>query len=91
VTTATDPTPTRANRKGDSQGLPTRNNYPDVQSMVIDDIECRRQVGIERYGTALQPFNGRDALLDLYEELLDGAMYCRQLLYELDDAERAEP
>ena len=35
-------------------------------------------------GTALQPFNGRDALRDLYEELLDACTYIRQVIEERD-------
>ncbi|MGW0486190.1 hypothetical protein [Nonomuraea sp. NPDC003214] len=68
-------------RPGD-QPLPVRNDHPDIQSLVLADIAQRRQVGIDRYGTALQPHNGRDALRDLYEELLDGVMYARQLIEE---------
>lgn len=76
--------PERANREGDSQALPVPNDYPDVQSAVIADIEGRRELGIRRYGTALQPMNGRDALLDAYEEALDLAMYLKQMLIERD-------
>ena len=68
-------------REGDQQ-LPVPNDHPDIQSQVIADIQERRQVGIARYGTALQPFNGRDALRDLYEELIDAAMYVKQLMVE---------
>lgn len=75
-------TPTRAGRAGDSQPLPTVNDQPDIQSQVIADIERRRELGIARYGTALQPDNGRNADLDLYEELLDAAMYAKQRLVE---------
>jgi hypothetical protein len=75
-------TPTRADRAGDSQPLPTVNDEPDIQSRVIADIERRREVGIERYGTALQPHNGRNALIDAYEEALDLAMYLKQRLVE---------
>lgn len=70
-------------RPGD-QPLPTPNDFRDIQSMVIDDIGKRREVGIERYGTALQPFNGRKTLRDIYEELLDAACYVRQRLVEED-------
>lgn len=70
-------------RPGD-QPLPVRNDEPDIQSMVIDDIGKRRAVGIERYGTPLQPFNGRKSLRDLYEELLDAACYVKQRLVEED-------
>lgn len=73
--------PTNAER-GDTQDLPIPNDRVDIQTLVIADIEKRRAVGIERYGTALQTFNGRSALLDLYEELIDGTMYARQRLEE---------
>lgn len=70
-------------RPGDQQ-LPVVNEYPAIQDLVIADIEERREIGISRYGTALQPFNGRDALRDLYEELLDGASYVKQVMVERD-------
>lgn len=66
------------------QPRPVPNGSPSVQGMVIDDLTVRLRVGIQRYGTALQPFNGRDALRDLYEELLDAACYTRQLIAERD-------
>ncbi len=68
-------------RPGD-QPLPVPNGQPDVQSMVIEDIRARRELGIQRYGTALQAHNGRDALRDAYEEALDLAMYLRQVIEE---------
>lgn len=70
-------------RPGD-QPLPTVNDETDIQSLVMADIRERREVGISRYGTALQPFNGRDPLQDLYEELIDAAMYTKQLMVERD-------
>jgi hypothetical protein len=66
------------------QPMPTVNDSPSVQSMVIADLQVRLQVGISRYGTGLQPFNGRDGLRDLYEELLDAATYIRQVIAERD-------
>lgn len=77
-------------REGD-QPLPVPNGELDVQSQVIADIEARRQVGISRYGTALQPFNGRDALRDLYEELLDACCYIKQVLIERGGADGPPP
>jgi len=83
--TALTVVPERAGRDGDTQPLPIVNAQPDVQTQVITDIHARRQVGIKRYGTALQPYNGRDALLDAYEEALDLAMYLKQALIERGD------
>lgn len=71
-------------RKGDQQ-LPIKNDLPFVQDAVIEDINERKKVGIERYGTPLQAFNGRDALLDAYEEAIDLTMYLKQLLIERDN------
>jgi len=41
-------------------------------------------MGKERYGTRLQPFNGRDPFIDAYQEVLDLAVYLRQAIYERD-------
>lgn len=70
-------------RPGD-QPLPVVNTHPDIQSMVIADIEARRQVGIQRYGTALQAHNGRDMLLDAYEEAMDLTIYLKGCMVERD-------
>lgn len=72
-------------REGD-QPLPIPNDHIDIQSMVMEDIKQRREVGIQRYGTALQPHNGRDALQDAYEEAIDLTMYLKQLIVERDSA-----
>lgn len=60
----------------------------DVWSMVMADMADRRNVGIERYGTSLQPHNGRDALVDAYQEALDLAVYLRQAIEERRIADR---
>src|SRR6185312_16926027 len=70
-------------RPGDQQ-LPVPNAEPDIQSRVVADIEDRRALGISRYGTALQPFNGRDGLKAAYDEAMDLTMYLRQLIAERD-------
>ena len=66
------------------QPMPAQNDYPNVQDMVISDIEARKLVGLERYGTLLKPFNGRDVLMDAYQEALDLAIYLRQAIFERD-------
>ena len=39
-------------------------------------------MGIEKYETPLQTFNGRDGLVDAYQEALDLCVYLRQVLEE---------
>lgn len=64
------------------QAMPTMSDRPAVQDLVIADIEQRKTVGLERYGTLLRTFNGRNVAQDAYEEVLDLAQYWRQLLDE---------
>ena len=54
----------------------------DIASLVCRDIELRADLGKKRYGKRLQSCNGRDALVDAYQEALDLAMYLRQLIEE---------
>jgi shikimate 5-dehydrogenase len=44
----------------------------------------RARIGLERYGRPLETFNGRDALRDAREEVVDGFQYVTQLLMETD-------
>lgn len=72
-------------RPGD-QPLPIPNDRGSIQDSVIKDIQARRDLGIRRYGTPLQAYNGRDALYDAYEEALDLACYLKQAIVERDGA-----
>jgi len=54
----------------------------DVINAVCKDLQKRAKIGEKKYGERLVPFNNRDGLRDLYEELLDAANYCKQLLME---------
>lgn len=66
------------------QPAPTPNDHTAVWDLVIADMEDRDALGENRYGTRLQPHNGRDALRDAYEEALDLCAYLRQAIYERD-------
>lgn len=70
-------------REGD-QPLPVVNDSPFVQDALKEFIENRKKVGISRYGTALQPNNGRDSLVDALEEAVDLATYLAQIVIERD-------
>lgn len=54
----------------------------NVLPNVIKDLKLREEVGIKRYGTPLQTHNGRNSLMDAYQEALDLAMYLKQKLME---------
>jgi hypothetical protein len=64
------------------QPNPVKNNNTAIVDLVVKDMLHRKEVGIERYGVALQSFNGRNALQDLYEELLDACCYIKQVIEE---------
>lgn len=55
---------------------------PAIFDLIMKDIEERKATGIKTYGEALRAFNGRDPLIDAYQEALDLAVYLRQELYE---------
>jgi hypothetical protein len=48
-----------------------------IRDQVADDLLARKAFGLEKYGTVLQTANGRNFLLDLYQELLDASVYAR--------------
>lgn len=64
------------------QVAPTPNDKQPVQDMVIEDILERKEHGIRKYGTPVQADNGRDMMLDAYEEILDLAVYLRGAIEE---------
>jgi hypothetical protein len=51
----------------------------------IKDLVARAQTGKRKYGTFLRAHNGRNATMDLHQELLDAVMYSKQRLMEQDD------
>lgn len=71
-------------RDGD-QPLPTAGREC-VQDALIAEIQARKELGIQRYGSALMTHNGRDSLRDAREEAVDLAVYLMQVELEDRDA-----
>jgi hypothetical protein len=67
--------------------VPIPNEPPAVRDLVLKDMRDRDEWGRSKYKTPLQPFNGRDALVDFYQELLDSSVYLQQYLYEQENTE----
>lgn len=64
------------------QPTPKPNKSTPVWELVVADMLERDRVGRQRYGTPLQAHNGRDALVDAYQEALDLVVYLRQAIEE---------
>ena len=64
-----------------------------VLPAVINDLRQRAIGGWKKYGTPLKTDNGRDALVDAYQEALDLVMYLKQALMERlgDDHDEEDP
>lgn len=60
----------------------------DVCTLVKADLDARIELGAKRYLERLQTFNGRDAIMDAYQEILDLAVYLRQYLEEQKELEK---
>lgn len=52
--------------------------------MLKDDLEARAEMGLKKYGTKLRINNGRRAIVDLYQEIMDAIMYAMQARLEGD-------
>lgn len=64
------------------QNFPIPNSSTPVWDLVKIDIDERDKFGREKYGVSLQCFNGRDGLIDIYQELLDAVVYTRKEIEE---------
>jgi hypothetical protein len=64
------------------QPPPAASDGAHVADLVIEDIRRRKEQGLAKYGMALQAGNGRDALIDAYQEALDLCQYLRQAIEE---------
>jgi hypothetical protein len=53
-----------------------------VTCLVVSDLERRKVVSLKKYGVPLRANNGRNALIDAYQEALDLALYLRQAIAE---------
>lgn len=74
----TDPTPDPVAR----QQPPPQPGQQYVLDLVVHDIMARAEMGHAKYGTYLMTQNGRDALMDAYQEAIDLVMYLRQAIEE---------
>jgi len=52
-------------------------------------MRARDQFGRAKYKTPLEAFNGRNALVDAYQEVLDLAVYLKQQIVEQETLQRA--
>ena len=55
-------------------------------SQVILDMRQRERTGRAKYGVSLRAHNGRDAVVDAYQETLDAVVYLKQAILEALDA-----
>jgi len=60
-----------------------------IPSLVVEDIEERDRIGMERYGVPLTVGVGVEPLKNAYEEALDQAVYLRQMIEERKDEGKA--
>ena len=54
-----------------------KSDGPDIWPLVIKDMADRDNLGKAKYGIPLRSHNGRDALVDAYQEVLDMSVYLR--------------
>ena len=57
---------------------------PAIWDLVVEDMRGRDALGTAKYSQQLKPHDGRDSLIDCYQEILDAAVYLRKAIYERD-------
>lgn len=68
------------------QPAPKPNAGAECWAAVIADMHERNALGTAKYGTPLCVGDGRDALVDAYQEALDLAVYLKKAILERDAA-----
>lgn len=63
--------------------MTNREVLPEVLNDLRDRVEVR---GMKTYGKPMFTGDGRDGMVDLYEELLDACCYIKKVLMEREDA-----
>ncbi len=66
------------------QPLPGKGKM-NVQEVLSKVVIERMKYGADKYGSPLETFNGRDAIRDVWEELLDALTYMTQVRLERGD------
>ena len=61
---------------------PPKKGDVEVWPLVIADMTERNKIASKKYGTPLMTNNGRDPLVDAYQEALDLCVYLRQAIEE---------
>lgn len=56
---------------------PLKGKSRHTVTLVIEDLKERKKAGKKKYGVAHQSDNGRNHLLDAYEEAMDLCVYLR--------------
>lgn len=77
-------------KREEDQVIPIPNGEESSHDVLIREVQARKDLGLKRYGTLLQPHNGRDSLQDAIEEAIDLLVYLIQVKRERDQPANAE-
>lgn len=65
--------------------LSTCQHEDTVLDQIVQDMRERNDIGTQRYGGPLLAHDGRNSMVDAYQELLDALVYTRKALMELPE------
>ena len=66
------------------QPAPQPSDSPSIWDLVQIDMRQRDAIGMKKYGQPLKAHDGRDTLIDAYQEALDLTVYLRKAIFERD-------
>jgi len=64
---------------------PIESNRVSVWELVIEDMKERDKIGREKYKMPLRAYDGRNSLIESYQECLDMAVYLRKAIEEQEE------
>lgn len=76
--------PCRSRSLNAAEPPPKPADGPAIWDLVIADMRERDGVGAAKYGRRLRAGDGRDSLVDAYQEALDLVVYLRKAIEERD-------
>lgn len=79
---AAQPAKTSPGNLNTPEPAPKPNGSRPIWDLVIEDMKARDAAGRAKYGVPLQAHNGRNPLVDAYQEGLDQVAYLRQAIEE---------
>lgn len=67
-----------------NKNMPVAPGQEPLRDLMTREMEARREIGLDRYKHPVQTGNGRNFVIDLFQELMDALVYFEGWIAELE-------